>query len=82
MDRVLFWLVRWPWLWAVAVLLGLTQLPLGPWYVSAWLGIGVALLVMMIARAKKLQLLAVMIPPAGAGQPVRPPAHQAQPARP
>ena len=56
MEKMLFWLVMWPWVAAVVVALALTQLPLGPWYLSAWLIIGAALLVMTIASAQKRRL--------------------------
>ena len=54
MEKILYWLVRWPWIAATVAFLGLTQLPLGPWYVSAWFVIGAALLTMILARAGKL----------------------------
>lgn len=61
MDKLLYWLVKWPWIAAIVVFLGLVQLPLGPWYVSAWFVIGAALLAMIFARAAKLQLAEAMV---------------------
>jgi hypothetical protein len=64
MEKMVYWLVRWPWIAAVVVFLGLTQLPLGPWYVSAWFIIGAALLAMIIARGEKFRLVQAMAPKA------------------
>jgi hypothetical protein len=61
---MLYWPVRWPWLAALAVFVGLTRLPLGPWYVSAWLVIGATLLAMILAKAEKLRLVKAMAAPA------------------
>jgi hypothetical protein len=60
MEKMLYWPVRWPWLAALVVFVGLTQLPLGPWYVSAWLVIGATLLAMILAKAEKLRLVRAM----------------------
>ena len=56
MERMLYWFVKWPWVAAIVVFLGLAQLPLGPWYVSAWFVIGAALLAMILARTAKFRL--------------------------
>ena len=56
MEKMLYWLVKWPWIAAMVVFLGLAQLPLGPWYVSAWFVIGAALLAMALVRVVKLSL--------------------------
>ena len=60
MEKMLYWPVRWPWLAALIVFAGLIQLPLGPWYVSAWLVIGAILLAMILANAEKLRLVRAM----------------------
>jgi membrane protein implicated in regulation of membrane protease activity len=57
MEKMLYWLVKWPWIAAVVVFLALTQLPLGPWYVSAWFISGAAFLAMIVARAEKSRLV-------------------------
>jgi uncharacterized protein (DUF58 family) len=75
MEKVLYWLVKWPWFVAIVVVLGLAQLPLGPWYVSAWFMIGVALLVVNFARAAKFRLAQAMIVPTHRAQPIRPVGH-------
>jgi hypothetical protein len=74
METMLYWLVKWPWFVAIVVVLGLAQLPLGPWYVSAWFMIGVALLVVNFARAAKFRLAQAMIvrPRRGKGSSLRP----------
>jgi uncharacterized protein (DUF58 family) len=72
---MLYWLVKWPWFVAIVVVLGLAQLPLGPWYVSAWFMIGVALLVVNFARAAKFRLRQAMIVPTQRAQPIRPVGH-------
>ena len=56
MDKVLYWLVKWPWIVGVAVFAVLTQVPLGPWYINALFIIGVALFATSIARRLKLTL--------------------------
>ena len=56
MDKMLYWLVKWPWIVGVAVFAVLTQVPLGPWYISALFIIGVALFATSIARRLKLRL--------------------------
>jgi hypothetical protein len=61
MEKMLYWLVKWPWIAAIVAFLGLTQLPLGPWHVSAWFVIGVALLAMILASAAKLRLAEAMV---------------------
>jgi hypothetical protein len=55
MEKILYWLVKWPWIAGVVVFLALAQLPLGPWYVSAWFVLGGTLLTFIIARAEKLR---------------------------
>jgi hypothetical protein len=60
MEKLLYWSVRWPWIAGTLVFLGLTQLPLGPWYVSAWFVIGVALMTVVAARAEKARLSAAI----------------------
>jgi hypothetical protein len=55
METMLYWLVTWPWFVAIVVVLGLAQLPLGPWYVSAWFMIGVALLVVKLRQSGEIQ---------------------------
>lgn len=57
MDKIQYWLVRWPWAIGVAVFLVLAQLPLGPWYISAMFVIGVAMVATSIARRLKLRLI-------------------------
>lgn len=56
MDKMLCWPVKWPWTVGVAVLFVLTQVLLGPWYISALFIIGVALFATSIARRLKLRL--------------------------
>ena len=56
MHKMLHWLARWPWIAGVVVLLALTQLSLGPWFVSAWIIIGAVLLTMLVAEAAKSRL--------------------------
>lgn len=56
MDKMLYWLSRWPWIIGVAVFCALTQAPLGPWYISALLIIGVALAATSLTRRLKWQL--------------------------
>ena len=72
MEKMLYWLVKWPWIAAIVVFLGLTQLPLGPWYVSAWFVIGAALLAVIIARAAKFRLAEAMALGARREQPIPP----------
>lgn len=62
MEKMLYWLVRWPWIAAVGVFIGLTQLPLGSWYVSAWFVIGASLMAMILARAAKSRLADAIVP--------------------
>ena len=57
MDKILYGLVRWPWAVGVVVFLVLTQLPLGPWYISAMFVIGVALVATSIAWRLKSRLI-------------------------
>lgn len=57
MDRMLYWLSRWPWIVGVAVFSALTQVPLGPWYISAMFIIGIALVATSLARRLKLKLV-------------------------
>jgi hypothetical protein len=61
MEKTRYWFVKWPWIAGVVVFLALTQLPLGPWYVSAWFVLGAALLAFIIARAAKLRLAAAVV---------------------
>jgi hypothetical protein len=70
MEKMLYWLVKWPWFVAIVVILGLAQLPLGPWYVSAWFMIGVALLAMHFARAAKFRLAQAMVLRTRRAQPI------------
>ena len=63
MEKMLYWPVRWPWLAALVVFVGLTQLPLGPWYVSAWLVIGATLAAMILVKAERLRLVKAMAAP-------------------
>ncbi len=56
MEKTLYYLVRFPWAVGIVVLLALAQAPLGPWYVSAWLVVGVSLMAVVLARAAKLRL--------------------------
>jgi hypothetical protein len=57
MDKMLFLLVRWPWIIGVVVFIALTQAPLGPWYVSAMFVLGAALVATSLARRLKLKLI-------------------------
>lgn len=57
MDRMLNLLVRWPWIIGVAVFCGLTQVALGPWYISAMFIIGAALVATSLARRLKWKLI-------------------------
>jgi hypothetical protein len=57
MDKMLYWLSRWPWIIGVAVFCALTQAPLGPWYISAMFIIGVALVATTLTRRLKWQLI-------------------------
>ena len=76
MGKKLYWFVKWPWVSAVVVFLGLTQLPLGLWYVSAWFIIGAALLALIVVRAEKLRLGEAMALHARGRQPIQPASHQ------
>ncbi|HEX5139468.1 MAG TPA: hypothetical protein VFX19_00865 [Dehalococcoidia bacterium] len=57
MDKMLYWLSRWPWLIGAAVFVALTQAPLGPWYISAMFIIGAALVATSLTRRLKWQLI-------------------------
>jgi hypothetical protein len=57
MDRMLNWLVRWPWIIGVAVFCALTQVALGPWYISAMFIVGAALVATSLARRLKWKLI-------------------------
>ena len=65
MERMLYWLVKWPWAVALAVFLVLTQLPLDPWYLTAWFSAGAALIAMILARTEKLRLVEATKAPNG-----------------
>jgi len=56
MDKKLYRFVQWPWMAGIIVFLAVAQVPLGPWYFSAWFVIGAALLALVLARAAKLSL--------------------------
>jgi membrane protein implicated in regulation of membrane protease activity len=56
MEKLHYWLVRWPWIAGVIVFVGLIQLPLGPWYISALFIIGASMIAMTAARAEKSRL--------------------------
>ena len=71
MEKMLYWLVKWPWIAAIVVFLGLAQLPLGPWYVSAWFVIGAALLAMILARRAKFSLAEALARRIHAERPIR-----------
>ena len=71
MEKIVYLLVKWPWITAIVVFLGLIQLPLGPWYLSAWLITGAALLAMIVARAEKDRLVKAMAFTASRKQPIR-----------
>jgi membrane protein implicated in regulation of membrane protease activity len=70
-ENALYWLVKWPWIAAIVVFLGIAQLPLGPWYVSAWFAIGAALLAMILFRAVKLALAEAMALRSRGERPIR-----------
>ena len=72
MEKMLFWLVRWPWIAAAVVFAGLTQLQLGPWYLSIWLMLGIAVVALIVARAERAHLLEAMVLPTRPGQSVHP----------
>jgi hypothetical protein len=52
-EKLLYWLVKWPWMVGILVFLGLTQVYLGPWYLSAWFVLGTSFLALSLtARAR------------------------------
>lgn len=57
MEKMFYWLVRWPWIAGLVVFLVLTRVSVNPWYISAWLLIGISLAVVVVARALKSRLL-------------------------
>jgi membrane protein implicated in regulation of membrane protease activity len=72
MEKMLYWFVKWLWIAAILAFLGLAQLPLGPWYVSAWFVIGAALLAMIVARTAKFRLAEAIALRARREQPIPP----------
>ena len=56
MNKLLYAFSRWPWLVGLAVFAGLYQLPLGPWYVSAWFIVGASLFALIFARNTRVRL--------------------------
>ena len=56
MEKIIYRLVQWPWLAALVVFLILVQLPLGPWYLSAWFVLGASLFAMILARNTKIRV--------------------------
>jgi hypothetical protein len=56
MEKCLYWLVRWPWIAGLAASVGLAQVHVGTWYVTAWLVVGAAVVIWSLARASKIWL--------------------------
>jgi len=56
MKMMFSWLVGWPWVGAVLLVVAITELTIVPWYLSAWLAIGLAMMAMVIVRRLRVRM--------------------------
>ena len=57
MEKLLYWLVTWPWMVGILVFLGLTLVYLGPWYLSAWFVLGTSFLALSVTARIRFWLI-------------------------